>query len=159
MSAPRNRWKLPQNAQPRQQCQECVDTWKRKANKHSYNAQRLKYALMCFLEGEATQHPLGTNTNPFGEEYVARVPIDDDPVFTIQEDMTIEEQKKENELYQCGVCQEKMVKCGKKKPIIYQCGHSNCAECFNAMIDAGHLACPYCKKSITKAIRLYTLDE
>lgn len=151
----RNSWKLCKAHCGCRKCQKTLASYRRKANKHSYNASRLKYALMCFLEGEATQHPLPTDEAP------QPVPIDDEPNWAepeADEDLSVEAQKKENELYTCGVCQEKMVKEGKKKPIIYQCGHSNCAECFNEMIAHDLLACPYCKASITKAIRLFTCD-
>jgi len=148
----RNSWKLCKAHCGCRKCQKTLASYRRKANKHSYNASRLKYALMCFLEGEATQHPLPTDEPP------QPVPIDDDPVFTMTEDLSVDAQKKENELYTCGVCQEKMVKEGKKKPIIYQCGHSNCAECFNGMLAHDILACPYCKGTITKAIRLFTCE-
>ena len=144
-----NSWRLCKAHCGCKKCQKCVASYKRKANKHSYNAQRLKYALMCFLEGNAQQHPLPADTPP------QPVPIDADPVFTMQEDKSVEDQKKENELYTCGVCSEKMVKEGKKKPIIYQCGHSNCAECFNQMLSHDILECPYCRQTISKAIRLY----
>ena len=157
----RNSWKLCKAHCGCRKWQKTLASYRRKANKHSYNASRLKYALMCFLEGDATQH---YNGGILADEYGGvenipkpiPVPIDDDPVFTMTEDLSVDAQKKENELYTCGVCQEKMVKEGKKKPIIYQCGHSNCAECFNQMLAHDLCDCPYCKTQITKAIRLFT---
>ena len=146
---PRNSWKLPRhNFKEKAKCQECVDSWQRKAHTHSYNASRLKFALMCFLEGNTQEHDL---TDP-----TSLVPIDDPPIFTGTTEEQ-EKQKKDNELYGCGVCMEKMVKQGERKPIIYDCGHSNCAVCFNEwwMASHGEPDCPYCKKKIGKAIRLF----
>jgi hypothetical protein len=148
-----NSWKLCKAHCGCKKCQKTLASYKRKANKHSYNAQRLKYALMCFLEGDTTEHQPGNEG-----VFVNLVPIEDDPVFVMEEDNSVEDQKKENELYNCGVCCESMVKVGKKKPIIFGCGHSNCAECFNqwCQTNDNRPECPYCRVPITKAIRLFT---
>jgi len=43
-----------------------------------------------------------------------------------------------------------------RKPVIYNCGHTNCADCYNGMIQSGRtMACPYCRADITKAVRLF----
>jgi len=52
------------------------------------------------------------------------------------------------------------LKQGKRKPVIYNCGHSNCADCFNGWCKSqydtnGKVSCPYCRQEITKAIRLF----
>jgi hypothetical protein len=154
----RNSWVLCKAHCKCKKCQKTLQSYKTKANKHAFNASRLKYALMCFLEEDTLSH-VGYNPPPTGE--VQLVPIEEDPVFTPQEDLTIEKQQKDNELYRCGICEENMVKVGKRKPIIYQCGHSNCAECFNGWCASKHaqgdeVQCPYCRAVITKAIRLFT---
>ena len=149
---PLNSWKLPRhNFKEKAKCQECVDSWKNKANTHSYNASRLKFALMCFLEGNTQEYEL-----PQSDEEINPIPLDDDPTFPPGEEG--EKLKKQNELYGCGICGEKMVKVGAKKPIIYSCGHSNCAECFNGWLQTkgNNPPCPYCRDPIEKAIRLFT---
>ncbi len=152
----RNSWKLPNHTfKEKPKCQKVVDSWKEKSNRHSFNAQRTKYALMCFLEGNTTTHY--NNSEPHHQQ-VGVVPIDEDPTFPPGEEG--EKAKKDNQLYGCGICSESCVKVGMRKPIIYGCGHTNCAPCFNAWSEANHWEpdCPYCKKKITKAIRLFTLD-
>ncbi len=143
---PRNVWKTNcKNAK----CHQCIASWKRKSLKHAMNAGRTKYALMCFLEGNVAETPAP------GENVSELIPIDEDPVFTGTEE-EIKKQEKDNILFFCGICQENQVKQGAKKPIIYNCGHSNCAECFNGMIASGRtMSCPYCRVDITKAVRLY----
>ena len=123
-NSPRNVWKTNcKNAK----CHQCIASWKRKSNKHAYNASRTKYAL----------------------------PLQDDPVFTGTEE-EIKKKENENKLFICGICQESQVKCGRRKPIIYQCGHTNCAECYNGMLSSGRtMACPYCRADIEKAVRLF----
>ena len=154
----RNSWKLPNhNFKEKPKCQKVVDSWKDKAQRHSFNAQRTKYALMCFLEGNTQEHPVHQDS---AEHHC--VPIDPDPEFAGTEE-EIQKQVKDNQLYGCGICNESCVRVGKRKPIIYQCGHTNCAPCFNswcqAQLDQGEdPACPYCRKTITKAIRLFTTD-
>jgi hypothetical protein len=146
----RNSWKLCKTHCGCKKCQKTLGCYIAKANKHAYNASRTKFALMCFLSGETKQHDFK----------VSPVPIEDDPVFTPTEEESVEKQTKENELYICGVCSEKMVKVGRKKPVIYQCGHSNCAECFNQWSSMPEnlevVPCPYCRVPIEKAIRLFT---
>jgi len=141
----RNTWKT-NCKNPR--CIKCIASWTKKANTHAFNAARTKYALQCFLEGN-------TQSTPTPGDGVEPVALDDNPVFTgTLEDMA--KQKKNNELFMCGICSEKMVKVGTKKPIIYGCGHTNCAECYNGMILSGRsMACPYCRTDITKAVRLF----
>ena len=135
----RNSWVLCPAHRNCAKCQKTLQSYKAKANKHSYNAQRTKYALMCFLEGNTA--------------------LDEDISFPDTEEGI--KAKKDNELYMCGVCNEKMVKVGHRKPIIYNCGHSNCAPCFNDWCRTKHesgitdIPCPYCRSTITKAIRLF----
>lgn len=145
----RNVWSIGNSCQ-KPRCHQCVASWKAKANRHSTNAARTKYALMCFLEGTAQETPApGTGDN------IQPIPLEEDPVFTGTEE-EVKKQKRENELFFCGICQENQVKQGKRKPIIYGCGHTNCAECYNGMLASGRsMACPYCRKDITKAVRLY----
>lgn len=146
----RNYWQLPRhNFKEKAQCIRVVESWKRKANKHAMNAGRTKYALMCFLEGNVQETPAP------GENVSELIPLQDDPVFTGTEE-EIKKQENENKLFFCGICQENQVKVGRRKPVIYNCGHSNCAECFNGMIASGRtMACPYCRVDITKAVRLF----
>ena len=146
MAETRNTWKI-NCKNPR--CIKCIASWKKKANTHAYNASRTKYALTCFLEGN-------TQSTPPPGDGVEPIALDDNnPVFTGTEE-EIKKQKKDNELFICGICTEQMVKVGIKKPIIYGCGHTNCAECYNGMILSGRsMACPYCRKDITKAVRLF----
>ena len=158
--AQRNSWVLCPAHRNCAKCQKTLQSYKAKANKHSYNAQRTKYALMCFLEGNTAEHTLLTDCGPNGNELDPNpVPLDEDISFPDTEEGIKE--KKENELYMCGVCNEKMVKVGHRKPIIYNCGHSNCAPCFNGWCETKHaegktdIPCPYCRTTITKAIRLF----
>tara|TARA_R110002020_G_scaffold78175_1_gene196776 strand:+ start:253 stop:783 length:531 start_codon:yes stop_codon:yes gene_type:complete len=161
--AERKSWKLCYAHQNCQKCQKTLHSWKSKCGRHSFNAQRSKFALMCFLQGQTREHDItlqGDRAEFFNS--VGRlnpVPICDDPEFTGTTE-EIEKQVKENELYGCGICNEKCVKDGKKKPIIYGCGHTNCAECFNEWCKTKHdanepITCPYCRQEITKAIRLF----
>ena len=143
----RNVWTIG-NSCKKTRCHQCVASWKNKSQKHAYNASRTKYALMCFLEGNTEETPPPGQTTDLIE-------LQDDPVFTGTEE-EIKKQETENKLFLCGICQESQVKCGKRKPIIYQCGHTNCAECYNSMIASGRsMACPYCRVDITKAVRLF----
>ena len=145
----RNYWQLPRhNFKEKAQCCRVVDSWKRKATKHAYNASRTKYALMCFLEGNTEETAVPGATAELIE-------LQEDPVFTGTEE-AIKKQENENKLFICGICQESQVKQGKRKPVIYNCGHTNCAECYNGMIASGRtMACPYCRVDITKAVRLF----
>ena len=142
---PRNVWKTNcKNAK----CHQCIASWKRKSTKHAYNASRTKYALMCFLEGNTEETAVPGSTATLLE-------LQEDPVFTGTEE-EIKKQETENKLFICGICQESQVKQGKRKPVIYNCGHTNCAECYNGMIASGRtMACPYCRVDITKAVRLF----
>ena len=158
----RNSWCLCRNHKNCQKCQYTLECYKRKANKHSYNAARTKYALMCFLEGNTQEHEfINEYYTPLShyEHPVNPVPLQEDPVFTGKEEEIVKQQN-ENQLYKCGICSESMVKEGKRKPVIYNCGHSNCAECFNEWCVSQHasvgtISCPYCRQEITKAIRLF----
>ena len=155
----KNTWSLCKSHCPCKKCQNTLTSWKKKSAKHAFNAQRTKYALMCFLEGNQTNHPV---PDPDADEVVwVPVPIDADPVFQMTEDESIEDQVKANQLFGCGICQESCVKVGAKKPVIYQCGHTNCAECINhwatqKIAEGQVVGCPYCRAPITKAIRLFT---
>ncbi len=151
----RKSWKLCRAHCQCTKCQYTLQCWKDKATIAGYNAGRTKYALDCFLAGNTQEHQFITEANA----EVLPVPLDDDPVFPDTPEG--EKAKKENNLYHCGICKENCVKVGQRKPIIYQCGHTNCAPCFNDWCMAEHsqgrdVACPYCRKTITKAIRLFT---
>ncbi len=150
-NSPRNVWKTNcKNAK----CHQCIASWKRKSNKHAYNASRTKYALMCFLEGNTEETPVPGAEGPMGPLAIP-IPLQEDPVFTGTED-EIKKKENENKLFICGICQESQVKQGRRKPIIYQCGHTNCAECYNGMLSSGRtMACPYCRADIEKAVRLF----
>ena len=153
----KNTWSLCKSHCGCKKCQNTLTSWKKKSATHAFNAQRTKFALMCFLEGNQRPHPVPQEE---GEPWEA-IPIDEDPVFLMTEDKSIEDQKKANELYRCGICDENCVKVGAKKPIIYQCGHTNCATCINqwaalAQAAGNPISCPYCRQEIIKAIRLFT---
>jgi hypothetical protein len=158
-----NSWVLCRNHKNCKKCQKTLNSWKSKCGKHAFNAQRTKFALMCFLQGRTQEHEhIITQGEPGTNQYIEHVnpvPIEDNPIFTGTMD-EIAKKQKQNELYGCGICNEKCVKEGKKKPVIYNCGHTNCAECFNAWCETKHsegenVMCPYCRKEITKAIRLF----
>ena len=159
----RNSWCLCRNHKNCEKCKYTLECYKRKALKHSFNASRTKYALMCFLEGNTQEHEFMEDIYDDGGYHqrtdVKPVPLQDDPVFTGTAE-EVAKQEKDNQLYNCGICSESMVKQGKRKPVIYNCGHSNCADCFNgwckSQIDTnGKVSCPYCRQEITKAIRLF----
>ena len=143
----RNTWKT--NCK-NQQCHKVIASWKKKSQTHAYNASRTKYALMCFLEGNTEE----TAVPQEGVDLPLLV-LQEDPVFTGTEE-EIKKQDNENKVFFCGICQESQVKVGRRKPVIYNCGHTNCAECYNGMLASGRtMACPYCRVDITKAVRLF----
>ena len=132
----RNYWKLP-NGIPvhlKEKIERVVDTWKRKAQRHSATAQNLKFVLMCIMD-ERSQTEVATEDTPN--------PCD---ALTCEGESTGEMK------CACGICRDKYTFGGERNMVALNCSHTICLTCAKSLTKP---ECPYCRKTITKAIRLH----
>lgn len=132
----RNSWKLPANlpANWKAKCQAVVDSWKRKAQRHAYTAQSLKFVLMCIMD-ERSLTEVATEVTP-------------NPCHALTQDGESTGELK----CACGICKEKYTFGGARNMVALGCSHTICLDCAKRLTKP---ECPYCRKQITKAIRLH----
>jgi hypothetical protein len=137
----RNSWKLCNSHKNCNRCDYTLECWKSKASKHSATASALKYVNMCLING---------NNENYNYEYEpeAEVPKNLQPI-------KVSEGVGEELPQKCGICFSKYNTLGENQMVVFNCGHSTCVSCFNAMVGHDTFKCPYCKKNITRAIKLY----
>jgi len=141
---PRRKWRLCNQHNNCATCSEALANWKWKANKHSYNASRLKYVLDCFLSGnmevvyEGNDIPLSQRNQPL-------------PIIPIPQE---EEGEKEELNFLCGVCYTNCEKTGKHQPLVFDCSHTLCVECYNKANIREVKKCPFCRGEINKVLKI-----
>lgn len=135
----RNSWKLCNTHQNCSRCQNCIESWKKKAYKHSASAQGLKFAMMCLMN-----------------ERTEQVAVDDSqetiPPLTkreLQGDMKSA----------CGICKENYTIGGEHNMVALPCSHTICLTCANNETFRENKKCPYCRKEFTKMYSLYYEKE
>ena len=132
----RNYWKVPPGlpAAWKTKVERVVESWKRKAQRHSATAQNLKFVLMCLLD-DRSHTEVATEDTP-------------NPCLALtQEGEATGEMR-----CSCGICKDKYTFGGERNMVALNCSHTICLSC------AKHLTkpeCPYCRQKITKAIRLH----
>lgn len=136
----RNSWVLCKVHKECEKCKKCVSSWKQKANKHAWKASALKFVLECILKDES-------------EEYRY-----DEEIKEIPEMPTIETEGKEIK-YKCNICMEKMTMGGKRDMCAMGCGHTICYSCANNQHFRKNGSCPFCRKEVSKIIKLYYEEE
>ena len=144
---PNKRWKLCVAHKNCSTCKKAISTWEEKARVHSWNAQRLKYALMCVLNNETEEL----------YNYFDYDDIDDLPLLlpAITIDTTEPNEEGKDQLnFSCGICYEKCCSVGKNQPIIFNCSHSICSSCYNNETFRKKKECPFCRGEIKKAIKI-----
>ena len=129
----RNTWKLPNNCH-NDKCKKCVESWKRKAQKHAATAANLKFVLMCILDENSETHIAD-------EEH-------ENPC-----DLLTQTSEENGEMKaSCGICKDKYTFGGSRNMVAFQCSHTVCLECAKRLPEP---KCPYCRQTITKAIKLH----
>lgn len=134
--AQRNTWKLCKAHENCNKCNACINSWKRKANKHSANAKALKFVLMCLLD-ERTE-----TINEVEGEGIPPLPV-------------ITETGKEMKYLKCGICSEKITIQGKRDMCSLSCGHTICYECASNEVWRQNPKCPFCRKVTKKVVKLF----
>ncbi len=138
MSGFRNTWKLCNAHRNCNTCSNCIDSWKRKATRHAANAQNLKYTLMCLMDDRTDRYETETQE---ANEVLQVIPIN--------------EQRAVSKFSKCGICHEKITLGGQHNTVVFPCGHTTCVTCYNNPIFRQRRECPYCRKTIDKAYRLW----
>lgn len=132
---PRNSWKLCSSHCRCARCNNTIESWKRKAFKHSANAKALKFVLMCMAGTEPQDHIPTQENGQMGD-----LP-------------TLEESQGELKS-KCGICRENYTCRGEKNMVAFTCSHTICLECANGVKASGQHICPYCRDPIKKVIVL-----
>lgn len=136
-----NSWKLCKKHANCGKCSYTLSCWKNKASKHSHIASALKYVNMCLINGNNE-----INDYEYDEE---------EQLINELEKLNISEGVGEELPQKCGICLENYRTLGEKQMIVFNCGHSTCITCFNGFIEHNCINCPYCKKKIKRAIKLF----
>jgi len=132
----RNYWKIPAGLPEnwKYKVERVIESWKRKAQKHAYTAQNLKFVLMCILD-ERSETQIANEEEP-------------NPCLSLkQEGESTGEMK-----CACGICREKYTFGGSRNMVALNCSHTICLSCSKHLTKP---ECPYCRQKITKAIRLH----
>lgn len=135
-SEQRNTWKLCPNHSCCNKCNACIESWKKKSNKHSYNAQALKFVVMSLMNDNSEIHRLDITTN-----YLPEINISD--------------LRSSPKASKCGICEEYYTYGGLHNHIAFSCGHLVCLTCYNNQIFRQNKKCPYCRSDIDKAVKLW----
>jgi len=136
-----NSWKLCKSHCNCNKCSYTLTCYKKKADKHSANAQALKFVLMCLLRDET-------------ETYT-----EDEETGEIPKIEVVERNGEKMKFLKCGICFESITKGGEHNLCALSCGHTICLKCANNDVWRRELKCPYCKVKTTKIIKLYYEDD
>jgi hypothetical protein len=140
---PRRHWQLCNRHRSCAACTSAVDNWKQKAQRSSWNASRLKYALTCILQeqNEIVYH------HENGEE-----------IYPITQGMDVEAGEGDMLNWTCGICHESHAKVGAHRPVVFDCTHSVCAKCYSQPAFLQQRRCPYCRDVILKKALLLVFN-
>ena len=136
----RNSWVLCPSHKNCEKCKKTLSSWRTKANKNGYKASALKFVLDCVLNEESVSYK-------YNEE-----------LESIPEMPEIENEGKPIK-YKCGICAEKMTLGGKRDMCALNCGHTICYCCANNKIFRQKGECPFCRKKVSKIVKLYYDEE
>lgn len=139
-SVERNVWKLCSKHSNCSKCKSCIDSWKKKANKHAYNAIALKFVIQSMMNDNTDFHPIDAVTNNL-------------PKINVTELRSTQEKSK------CGICEEFYTYGGEHNHISFACGHTVCLKCYNNELFRERKKCPYCRNDIKKAVKLWLEEE
>lgn len=140
---PRRHWQLCAGHRSCAVCKSAVDSWKQKAQRSSWNASRLKYALTCFIDER--NEIVYEREN--GEE-----------IHPITEGMDVEPEEGDILNWSCGICHENHAKVGTRRPVVFNCTHSVCASCYSQPAFLEQRKCPYCRDEILKKALLLVFN-
>ena len=131
----RRHWKLCSRHESCSTCKNALESWKHKAQKSAWNAVRLKYALECILREN--------------HEVIYERRSEDDVLLPITHDMnTVPTPNDILTNWTCGICHENHCKIGPHRPVIFNCTHSVCAECYSHPTFLRVRKCPYCRDTL-----------
>mgnify|MGYP003785544753 FL=1 len=142
---PRRHWQLCSGHSSCRACKSAVDSWKQKAQRYGWNASRLKYALDCVLSGQnEVIYERGTGVEQL------------EPITTGMDD----EPGPDDILnWTCGICRENHHKIGRHRPVIFNCTHSICAQCYSSPLFLSVGKCPYCRDTLVKKALLVVFNS
>ena len=113
---------MPRACREHSNCERCrcnLEFWKRKATQHGYNAQRLKYSLMCLMDDLENQIIIFSSERDTSHS----------PITLGMDAVPTEEDNFQN--WECGICKENHSKVGAHRPVIFNCSHTICASCYS----------------------------
>jgi len=141
---PRRHWQLCNGHRSCTTCKNAIESWKQKAQRSSWNASRLKYALMCLIEEN--------------NEIVYQLENGEEEIYPITEGMDVEPGKDDILNWSCGICHENHAKVGARRPVVFNCTHSVCASCYSEPSFLEQRKCPYCRDVILKKALLLVFN-
>ena len=136
----RNNWVLCKSHKECPKCKKALADWRNKAGKMGYKAKALKFVLDCILNEESVSYRYDEELHTIPK--MPDVNTDGKPIK-----------------YTCGICMEKMTMGGKRDMCALNCGHTICYSCANHETFRCNGKCPYCRKEVSKIIKLYYEEE
>ena len=140
---PRRHWQVCNAHRACTTCKNAVESWKQKAQRSSWNASRLKYALMCLIEEK--------------NEIVYQLENGEE-IYPITEGMDVVPGEDDILNWSCGICRENHAKVGPRRPVVFNCTHSVCALCYSEPSFLQQRKCPYCRDVILKKALLLVFN-
>lgn len=138
--AGRNSWVLCSQHRNCGGCSRTLECWKRKANKHGANASSLKYAMICLMDERTEQ-------------------VRYDQPSQCLESINEVSSRGTHKWKKCGICYESITFGGSHNTMVFPCGHSTCLTCYNNEQFRSNAECPYCRRQISKAYRLWEEEQ